>query len=178
MARARLIQTGGTFSMGPVMSYPKPAPLAALFAENEATVQNLGKQSIISAESLQGLNRQVLSRLASDNWGSMTPEAREVLLQHSHHFVRSCAVMGQQDLAKVLGSNLEELNVDQLKLRRQDLARRAAEMVESQEAQESILSPNSPANAAMVSLNVEMATIRSRLSKLGHADQPENYVWI
>jgi len=51
-------------------------------------------------------------------------------------------------------------------------------MVENQEAQESILVPSSPANAAMVSLNVEMAILRSRLSKLGHADQPENYVWI
>ncbi|ORL52202.1 hypothetical protein B7H18_09310 [Pseudomonas putida] len=120
----------------------------------------------------------MLTRLAIGNWGSMTPEAREVLLQHPHHFVRSFAVIGQQDLAKVLSSNLEELSVDQLKLRLQDLARRAAEMVENQEAQASILVPSSPANAAMVSLNVEMATIRARLTNLGHADQPENYVWV
>ncbi|MFJ3110051.1 hypothetical protein [Pseudomonas putida] len=160
------------------MSYPNPTQLVALNAENEAVVQNLITQSIISAEDLRGRNRHVLTRLASGNWGSMTPEAREVLLQHSHHFVRSCAVIGQQVLAKVLCSKLEELNVDQLKLRRQDLARRAAEMVENQETQASILVPSSPANAAMVSLNVEMATIRSRLTNLGHADQPENFVWI
>ncbi|MCU9529341.1 hypothetical protein [Pseudomonas mosselii] len=160
------------------MSYPNPTQLAALYAENEAAVQNLRKLSIISAENLQGLNRQVLTRLASDHWGAMTPEAREVLLQHSHHFVRSCAAVGQQDLAKALGSNLNELNVVQLKLRHQDLVRRAAEMVVNQEAQASILVPSSPANAAMVSLNVEMATIRTRLTSLGHAEQPENFVWI
>ncbi|HFL7937926.1 hypothetical protein IYR97_26265 (plasmid) [Pseudomonas fulva] len=160
------------------MSCPNQTKPPALHAENEAVVQNLIKQSIISAEDLRGRNRHVLTRLAIGNWGSMTPEAREVLLQHPHHFVRSFAVIGQQDLAKVLSSNLEELSVDQLKLRLQDLARRAAEMVENQEAQASILVPSSPANAAMVSLNVEMATIRARLTNLGHADQPENYVWV
>lgn len=160
------------------MLYPTQLQLKALYEANEEIIQHLTQQPIISAEDLQGKHKNVLTRLASDYWGCLSPEAREALLEHPHHFVRSSAVIGQQDLAKVLAGDIQALNAQQLRLRRQDLARRAAEMGTDEALQESILTQGSQANSDMVCINVELHAVRTRLTSLGYPETPDNLIWI
>lgn len=160
------------------MAYPSHAQLVTLYESHEEVIQCLTQQSVITLVDLDGQHKNVLCRLASDYWSLITLEGRESLLSHSHHFVSSCAVISNSRLEEALVAEIQDLPIDGLRIRLQDLNRRATEMEMDLTVQSSILIAGSKANQDMTLLNVERNQVRNRLHALGQPDTPKHYVWI
>lgn len=160
------------------MPYPTSAQLISLYESHEEIIQYLTQQPVISAADLYGQHRNVLSRLASEYWSMISLEGRDALLSHDHHFVRSPAAIGKRQLENVLDKDIQNLSCDELRMRLQDLNRRAAEMEVDQDIQSTIRVSGSRANTQLAALNVELNKVRNRLNALGHPEAPKNYVWI
>lgn len=158
------------------MKYPSPPQLRVLYESNEEVIQNLTQQTIIA--DIQGLNRNILARLASDFWGMISSNGRADMMSHSHHFVRSCARIGQQDLEKALATPIADLSKEHLIMLQQDLCRRAAEMEADPDIRKAVLVRGSPENADLASLNVQLHAVRSHLAAIGEPETPKNFVWI
>lgn len=160
------------------MTYPAADQLETLYKTHDEVLQRLTQNPVISAADLVGQHKNVLSRLASGFWGGISMAGREVLLNHEHHFVRSPAVIGDQQLTKALTQSIKDLSVDELRLRCQDLKRRAAEMESNLEIQANITTPGKKENVDLAALNVELNQTRNRLGILGHPETPQPFIWI
>ncbi|RMM39327.1 hypothetical protein QO021_28755 (plasmid) [Pseudomonas amygdali pv. lachrymans] len=160
------------------MKYPNPTQLVALYESNEEIIQHLTQQAFISAEDIQGCNKNILTRLASDFWGKISSNARAEMLSHAHHFVRSCARIAQQDLEMALAKPIVELSENHLVILRQDLCRRSAEMEANPTFQKEALLQGSTQNADLASLNVQIHAVRCRLAAIGKPETPKTYIWI
>ncbi|WP_439126139.1 MAG: hypothetical protein ACNJA3_27610 (plasmid) [Pseudomonas rhizophila] len=160
------------------MKYPSPPQLQALYESNEEVIQNLTQQMVITTQDIQGSDKNILTRLASDFWGMISSNARAEMMSHSHHFVRSCARIGQQDLEKALATPIADLSEEQLVMLRQDLCRRAAEMEADPDVQKAVLVRGSAENTDLASLNVQLHALRCRLAAIGKPESPKTYIWI
>lgn len=158
--------------------YPTPRQLAVLYEANEEVIQELSQQRVISLDDVTGRHKNILTRLTSDQWGSLSAAARSAMLSHTHHFVRSCAVVSKAQLGKFLSEDLGNLSVDQLLLRRQDIVRRAAEMEADEEVKLTIQEQGSQGSALMLALNADLRAINARLTALWHSGNPKNFIWI
>lgn len=160
------------------MTYPTAMQVTALYEMHEEMVQYLTQEPVITASDLEGLHKNILSRLASDFWGKISAEGRSFLLSHTHHFVRSPAVIGDRLLTKALARDVAVLSIEEAHMRYSDLKRRAAELAQNGLAQATVLVPGSKANTDMVTINVDLAMVRARLTTLGQPETPQHYVWI
>lgn len=160
------------------MKYPNPTQLVALYESHEEIIQYLSQQAVISAEDIQGRNKNNLTRLATDFWGKISSKASAEMLSHAHHFVRSCARVGEQYLEKALATPIVELSEVHLVMIRQDLCRRLAEMEANPDFQQAALVQDSPQNADLASLNVQLHALRCRLAELGKPETVNTYIWI
>lgn len=158
--------------------YPTPRQLAVMYEANEEVIQKLSQQRVISLDDVTGRHKNILTRLTSDQWGSLSEAARSAMLSHTHHFVRSCAVVSKAHWAQILSDDLGSLRVDHLLLRRQDVVRRAAEMEADEEVQLTILEQGSQGNALMLALNADLRAINACLNTLEHREDPTNFIWI
>lgn len=137
--------------------------ISILYETREEILQELSTQRSISLVDASGLDRSGRCRLADDHWAACTEELRQSLLNHTHHFVRSCAVVAQQNLAKAHDGVIKEQSQDELKLRLRDLDRQAAEMESSEAIQSRVLVANSAENQDLVALNITLFHLRHRL---------------
>lgn len=76
--------------------YPTPEVLAEIYRTRERRVEQLKALSSISSADLVGLDRLGRCRVANELWGRCLESARSELLNDSHHFVRSCALLANE----------------------------------------------------------------------------------
>lgn len=137
--------------------------ISILFETREEILKGLGTQRTISLVDASGLDRSGLCRLADDLWAACTEQLRQTLLNHAHHFVRSCAIVAKQTLDKAHDGIIKAQSQDDLKLRLRDLDRQAAEMESNEAFQSRVSIANSAENQELVALNIMLFHVRHRL---------------
>lgn len=153
--------------------------ISILYETREEIIQELSAQPTISRDDASGLDRNGLCRLADDHWSACTEELRQVMLNHKHHFVRSCAAIAHRNLTKANDGVVKTQTQDELKLRLRDLCRQAAEMAVNPEFQNQISVPNSPENQQIAALNVTLFQVRHRLKHhFGFVDASHSGNWL
>jgi hypothetical protein len=146
--------------------------ISILFEAREEIILQLSGKRSISLVDASGLDRSGRCRLADEHWAACTEELRDSLLNHHHHFVRSCAVVAQQKLAQAHDGVIKEQSQDELKLRLRDLDRQAAEMESNEVVQSRLSVPNSAENQNLVALNITLFHVRHRLKHHFGFEQP------
>lgn len=150
-----------------------------LYETREELIQELSAQRTISQADASGLDRGGLCRLADDHWSACSEDLRQAMLNHPHHFVRSCAVIAQSSLIKAHDGVVKEQTQEELKLRLRDLDRQAAEMECNPEFQTRVGVPNSQENESMVTLNVTRFHVLHRLKHhFGYVDPKHAGNWL
>jgi hypothetical protein len=77
-----------------------PAQIQELVDAREAKIRVLLQMSSIDLNDVEGLDCGGLTLVANDLWAVCTIEVRKLLLNHEHHFVRSCANIAQDQFSK------------------------------------------------------------------------------
>ncbi|MDF9779031.1 hypothetical protein [Pseudomonas baetica] len=153
--------------------------ITVLYETREEIIQELSAQRSISLSDAADLDRGGLCRLADDHWSACSEDLRQAMLNHPHHFVRSCAVVAQSNLTKAHDGVLKEQSQDLLRQRLRDLDRQAAEMECNPEFQARVGVPNSQEHEEMVALNVTLFHVRHRLKHhFGFVDTKHAGNWL
>jgi hypothetical protein len=153
--------------------------ISILYETREEIIQELSAQRTVSLADASGLDRNGLCRLADDHWSVCTEDLRQAMLNHKHHFVRSCAAIAHRNLTKANDGVVKTQTQDELKLRLRDLCRQAAEMEANPAFQNKISVPNSPENQQFAALNVALYQVRHRLKHhFGFVDASYSGNWL
>ena len=74
----------------------RQADIERLYAARDQCVERLQAQPVVTVADLAGLDRLGKFRVAAELWGSCTQSARAVLLNDTHHHVRSAATLAAE----------------------------------------------------------------------------------
>lgn len=69
--------------------------IAALYKYRIICVNALSTKRVITSDDLDSLDRIGKTQIASEHWILLNSEAKTALLNDSHHFVRSCALLSE-----------------------------------------------------------------------------------
>lgn len=156
-----------------------PQQVEAMYTAVAQRIDELCQLPLITVVDASDLGRLGLTRLADELWPACSLDLRNSMLQHAHHFVRSCAVLSDQKLTKAIEGDLKEQPAELLRLVMRDLERQGAEMVVDSSFREKATEAGSVQNKACTALSSRMHSVRARLQALGYHESPtNNYTWI
>jgi len=156
-----------------------PAEIQELVEVRSARMVELLAMAVVDLKDVDGLDRGGMTLVANDLWPACTTELRKALLNHEHHFVRSCASISNVQLEQMISGSLKDQPVDTLKTLMRDLERQGDEMAADSKFQELVSVAGSAENKACAALNVRMHEVRSRLNALGYQQSRSNrLMWI